>query len=278
MSVETWSRMLDELRHVVRRLRRQWRHSAVIVGTVAAGHALALTAFGVTDTVLFRPPVGVNGAGDLRRVYLEYPSKPGAPFARGAQASIPDFDDVRHATEGAAQLAAYSLSDVPARLLSGHQQLTIAFVSDGYFSVLRSTPSRGQLLGSDTTRSETPAAVISHRLWRRSYGGSDDAIGQPLVVNGRHFVVVGVAQRDFRGVSDFAPDVWVPLKESAAVFGPGIDAMSREGGMLLVVARIQPGTEARVRSMLQGIVGRLDVEYPLQYSRRSVSLGSITDP
>jgi hypothetical protein len=41
--------------------------------------------------------------------------------------------------------------------------------------------------------------VVSHRFWKRRFGGSDDAVGRSLTVGGVSFTVVGVASESFEG-------------------------------------------------------------------------------
>ena len=104
-----------------------------------------------------------------------------------------------------AGLAAYADSNAvhltvgagkPQRLIGG-------LVSGSYFDVLRAKAWRGRLIGPDDDRKPGghPVAVISYGLWRRSFGGRDDAIGQHVRINSHPFTVIGVAPPGFVGVS-----------------------------------------------------------------------------
>ena len=57
-----------------------------------------------------------------------------------------------------------------------------------------------------------PVAVVSHEFWIRHLGGDLDAVRQPLVIDDREYVVVGVLQRGFRGIDLEPVDVRLVLR------------------------------------------------------------------
>jgi cytochrome c553 len=55
-------------------------------------------------------------------------------------------------------------------------------------------------------------AVLSHAYWQRRFGGSPQAVGSAIVVNGVSFTIAGVAASGFGGVWLETPvDNWLPL-------------------------------------------------------------------
>ena len=89
-----------------------------------------------------------------------------------------------------------------------------AVVTGNYFSLLGVTPAlgRGFLPEEDQTAGTHPVAVISHGLWQRHFGAFPEIVGEPLILNGHPFTVVGVAPAGFTGTRIGQPlDVWVPL-------------------------------------------------------------------
>jgi predicted permease len=89
-----------------------------------------------------------------------------------------------------------------------------AFVSGSYFPVLGIRPAAGRLLSVDDDRviGANFVAVISHRFWDDKFGKDPKVVGQPIVINGKSFTIVGVAPEGFEGTTVGArPVVFVPI-------------------------------------------------------------------
>jgi len=106
----------------------------------------------------------------------------------------------------------------------------------------------GRILeSSDDSLTAAPAAVLNYGYWQRSFGGSRDAIGRTIELNGTPFTIIGVAEQGFTGItpgSDY--DVWLPLAA-----GPRISNSmmwnNRQDNVsfwwLTVLGRLKPGTD-----------------------------------
>ena len=82
------------------------------------------------------------------------------------------------------------------------------------------TPAAGRLLGPDDDRRDAPpAAVLGYDMWQRRFGGSHEAIGRLLVLNGVSFTIAGVMPPGFNGTLQVAQpyDVVVPMALYAQV-------------------------------------------------------------
>jgi putative ABC transport system permease protein len=76
-------------------------------------------------------------------------------------------------------------------------------------------PQIGRVLNPGDDQPNTPlTAVLSYRLWQRSYGGDPNVLGRDIRLNGNSCKVIGVMPASF----DFPPgevnpaELWVPLK------------------------------------------------------------------
>ncbi|MEZ5315907.1 MAG: ABC transporter permease [Vicinamibacterales bacterium] len=120
---------------------------------------------------------------------------------------------------------------------------SVAFVTDGYLQTFAPPPAAGRLLDpADAQPDAAPAAVVSHRFWRRALGGDRSAVGRQIRVAGTPVRIVGVAARDYVDPSDGTPDVWVPFSwfDVLAASTPQASSTPRLAGY----GHLHPGTSA----------------------------------
>ena len=97
---------------------------------------------------------------------------------------------------------------------SGHAEMASAhLVSGNYFSGLGVRALTGRtFVDQDDKQGAAPTAVISFRFWNHRFGLDPSAVGKAITVNGVPFTIVGVAPREFFGVSaGNAPDLFIPV-------------------------------------------------------------------
>src|SRR5207302_180732 len=87
------------------------------------------------------------------------------------------------------------------------------YVTGEYFRGLVVSPAAGRLIDSEDDRpGAAPVAVISFATSQNRFGGPQNAIGQPILVDNIPFTVIGVAPPEFFGVDPaVAPDLYLPL-------------------------------------------------------------------
>ena len=120
------------------------------------------------------------------------------------------------------------------------------FVSGRFFDTLGVTAHIGRLFTpDDDTRGGGeggPVAVLSYGFWQRQYGGSADAIGKSIALDGHPFTIIGVSQRDFLGVQiGRAFDVATPLGTEPIIRGVESQLDGRSSWWLTVIGRLAPG-------------------------------------
>jgi predicted permease len=163
-------------------------------------------------------------------------------------------------------------------------------VSGSYFSVLGVAPATGRLIGpdDDSKIGETAVAVLSYDYWQSAFGGSTDAIGRALIVNGRELTIVGVAPRGFEGtILGFKPQVFVPLTLRWSMEPQRVrDEADRRSYWIYLFGRLKPGValeqaSAALNAQYSAILN--EVEAPLnagdlspdmleQFRRREITL------
>ena len=90
---------------------------------------------------------------------------------------------------------------------TGAEVLYTAVVSGAFFSTLGGPMAAGRTIGPADDR--TASIVISERLAQRLFAGSQQSLGQPLVLSSQPYTVVGVADSDLQ-FPTARTDVWIP--------------------------------------------------------------------
>ena len=248
-------RLLDELwqdtRYSVRRLRRS--RVPAVVAVLALGIGVNLAVFSVIHASLLRP---LPHPEPDRLVAI---SSRNIESGREHLTAPLDFFDFESRASSFARLAAYY---PPGFTLTGGEQaerVSGARASSGIFDVLGVRPAlgRGFLLAEDRAGAP-PVAVISHALWMRRYHGDRAAVGQPIVLSGRPYTLVGVLPEGFHSPAMWPrmPEVWVPL-------GLDPNVGRRDARMLRVIGRLRPDvTVDQARAELNVVANALAIEYP----------------
>ena len=212
-----WSVLASDSRYAARGLRRSVGFTVGVVVTLALGIGANAAVFTLIDRLLLRPPPGVDDAGTLRRVHVEVTFKDGRHLVRGPL-SYAEFAALR-GVRAFERVGAF-IYPTPAALGRGVDAPRVerASASGEYFRTLGTTPALGRFFVAedDDEAVSRPAAVLSHGLWQRRFGGRTSVIGELLVLDGRPYVIVGVAPKGFSGTEVDAPDVWVPLEPALA--------------------------------------------------------------
>jgi predicted permease len=221
---------LKDLRYAARGLRKTPAFTAMAVATLALGIGANTAIYTVVDRVLLRPlpyPAPDRLATIARHVERagtagdSFHQNGATWFALRESASLID-------------VAASSGGTVGVNLVTGGQ---VAFVqqqrvTDGFFRVLGVPPALGREFTADEDRvGGPPAAILSHALWMRLFGGDPSVVGRPATLRGEPYTVVGVMPAGFR--SNAVVDVWTPLRPSTQGEGGGQN--------YTLIARIRPG-------------------------------------
>jgi putative ABC transport system permease protein len=138
-------------------------------------------------------------------------------------------------------------------------------VSGNYFPMLGVDFAAGRAIGHADARSPggDRVVVLAHGAWKRLFGGSFEAVGKNLQINGQAFTVIGVTGPDFTGIGGNPPDFFTPLSMSS-FFLPG-DRDARGGAVqrLRIVGRLRPGiTRERAMNTLTVFARNTTAQWP----------------
>jgi predicted permease len=142
------------------------------------------------------------------------------------------------------------------------ERLNAEIVSSDFFRLLGVQPVAGRLLqAADSTES---ALVLSDNAWRTRFGAGSDVVGSTMIVNGHTYTVIGIAQKEFAGITAGSrADAWLPMESADAITG-GRGARDDRG--LFVFARLQPGVALEAAQASMHVLQRqLLQSYPDQW-------------
>ena len=257
--------VLDDLRYSGRRLLRSPGFTIAAALTLALGIGANTTIFTLINAILLRPPVAVAAPERLVSIYTSDYSGP----AHGTS-SIPDYEDFRAQADIFAGVAAFMPRTVGVGPTDAMERAGLELVSENYFDVLGVRPTHGRLFLPEEGRPGAPqVAVISDALFRRRFNGNPSAVGSTIALNGRPFMVVGVAPPGFTGVMrPLLQEVWVPLHAGAEIGGPGTDNLSNRGGRsAFIIARLAEGvTVEAAQSRMHALARQLHAAHPDQWT------------
>jgi predicted permease len=267
--------LLQDLRYGLRMLAKAPGFTAVAVLTLALGIGANTAIFSLIDAVMLRS-LPVENASQL--VMLKWSARKapkihgymsagdcannmrfGAPNPSGCSFSEPMMREIERANvfSGVAAFANAGRLNLTgngdAKVINGQ------VVSRDFFGTLGVKAAVGRVFqASDDSPSAAAVAVLNYGYWQSAFGGSRDAIGRTIQLNGVSVTIVGVAEQRFTGLapgSDF--DIWLPMADAARINNP-TRWRNRQDDVtfwwMTVVGRLKPGaTLPQAQATISGI-------------------------
>ncbi|MEQ9569823.1 MAG: ABC transporter permease, partial [Longimicrobiales bacterium] len=217
-----------DLSWALRQLRRSPGFAVVAGLTLMLGIGAAVAIVSVVRAVVLDP---LPFDAPDRLVALEMRTPAGDPFST----SEPAFLEWRERLAGVSDVGAFAGRPETLRNPGEPRALVRGYANAGFLEMLGVEPRLGRTFtaAEDRPGEAAPVALLGHDLWIERFGGSPDAVGRTLDIDGRVFEVVGVLPADLDVLFGRPADVLTPL---------GADpAMDRGEHYLDVVARLAPG-------------------------------------
>jgi putative ABC transport system permease protein len=206
--------------------------------------------FSVVNAVLLRP---LPFPEPERLVWLRE-SHPPTNLPQTSVA-ISNFLDWRSQNQVFAQMAAYREAGFNLQAGDEPKRVNGARVTVDFFATLGAQPAMGRAFhpAEDAPGGER-VVILSHALWRQSFGGDPQLVGRQLKVDGQSHTVVGIMPSGFSFPGDDT-ELWLP-----AALDPKSGRVSH---FLRVLGRLKPGaTLEQARAEFEAIALRLDQAYP----------------
>jgi predicted permease len=254
----------QDVRHATRVLARRPGFTTAAVLTLALGIGGTTVIFSTLRAVLWRP---LPFADPDRLLMVALVDADASSTSPANTASPPDFTDWRHQATSIPKMAAIRDDSFAFTGAGPAEQLVGNAVTEDFFPALGVPAAIGRSLGaSDTVAGAPDVAVLSHRLWRRRFGGDPAAVGKRITLDGVSCEIVGVMPASF----DFplGAEVWTPLRFTAA------DLTTQRGAhYLTVVGRLRPGiTLTTADAEVHTIGAALEKQYAKSNARTRVTV------
>ncbi len=189
--------------------------TAILTLTLSLGGATLL--FSVTEGVLLRP-LPYEASDRIVSIYLLNHAwrtsdnellrshwDDAAVLADHAEA----FHDHVPELEGAASSITYGSTS----LIWGELEDSVSSVGvDAHvFDVLGVPPTLGRVPSSAEHAAGSPVAVLRHDVWKRTFGGVPEVLGEPFELDGTVYTVIGVMPPGFYFPDERSGDLWRPI-------------------------------------------------------------------
>jgi putative ABC transport system permease protein len=247
------SSLARDLRFAIRQMRQTPIVSGVALLSLALGIGANVAIFSLVNALILKP-LPVHAPEELVIIGFE--------DTRGPNTSLtnPQWEYVRDQQHVLAGVGAYGNPRFNLNATGETRNAQGLFVSGRFFDTLGVTAHIGRLFTTDDDRRgggpDGPVAVLSYGFWQREYGGRSDVIGKAINLDGHPFTIIGVTQRDFRGVQiGRAFDVATPLGTEPIIRGAESQLDRRSSWWLTLVGRLAPGqtieqAQSRLRAFL----------------------------
>lgn len=178
MFTSSTAKMLLDLWHALRLLRRRPGASALVVGTLAIGIAATTIVFSLADAIIWHP-LPFRDADRLVRIRSNV----------GVSESLVRLDPGRSLFDGPHP---FGLDSAMVTVGGEARAVTVALVSPGVLHALGVTPIWGREFASDEFVAGRPVVIVSADLWRRQQSVAASPDDHRIIVDGARHAIVGV--------------------------------------------------------------------------------------
>jgi len=262
-SFEMWTfhlleALYQDLRHALRILRNKPAFTAVAILTVAVGIGANSAVFSVVNTVLLKR---LPYPHEQRLVMIwETKERDGRDHNVVAPANFLYWQDHNTVFE---QIAAF-FDDTSTLTGEGEpEEIPSQGISTNLFSLLGISPVVGRDFSSEEgQRGRNHEVLLSYGLWKRRFGGSPDALGKTVRLDGENYLVIGVMPP---GVTLFSLQGSLTGKPAQLWWPYAWREQDRtpRGRWMSAVGRLKPGISvAQAQTEMTRLVASITKAYP----------------
>jgi len=263
--VSAWAdQARQDLRYAARSLRKHPAFATAAAVTLALAIAANTTMFSVLNAVVLRP-LPYRAPEQLAMLWTEDPTQ----NLREGRSALWDVEQWRSRSQSFAELAVFDAVSTTLTGTDGAEQIAGASISPNLLPLLGVQPAQGRSFSTEEAEQRQRLVLISHRFWQTRFGGSSDAIGASIVLNGLPFQIVGILPAGFQ-IATLDADVWEPQTMAE-------DWETRHrvrgGDTWFVIGRLRPGvTFDRAQAEMTAIARGINDQLPSAERNRGISV------
>jgi putative ABC transport system permease protein len=247
---------LKDLQCAFRMLKKSPGFTAVAVVSLALGIGANTSIFTVINQVLLKP-LPYSDADRIVTILRQAPGEQD-PSHFAFYWSYPKFRVLAENNDLFEEIAAIAQQAFGLTTSGSEpQRVEVEFVSASYFRLFDIKAVAGRSFSSeeDDRPGAHPVALVSHDLWKRSFGG-ETIIGDTIRLDGKPLKIVGVLPPGFKGQTGVV-DVWVPMMMAPVLMFPQ-RLQNPNSHWHEVVGKLKPGipvdlANARIQVVAQRI-------------------------
>jgi len=250
--------ILSDLRLALRVLRHAPSFALAVVAVLALGIGANTAIFSIVNAVLLRP-LPFRDSERLVRIF-HVPPQTAFPGIRLFAVSPANFYDWQRDARSFERMAIYHGNRFTLTGAGEPESVLATSVGDGFFDLVGATAAVGRVfLPEEDSPARGHVVILSDGFWKSHFGGSRDAIGRTMMLDGESYTIVGVMPASFTNTAwaATAQPLWVPNAFTAE------ERAVRDNHNDQVVARLKAGVDVtQANAELDAISKRLEVQYP----------------
>jgi predicted permease len=250
----------QDIRYALRTLRKNPPFTTTAVATLTLAIGANTTMFSVLNAVLLRP-LPYRSPEQLAMLWSEDPTQ----NLREGRSALWDVEQWRSHSQSFADMATFDTVSTTLTGADGAEQIVGASISPNLLSLLGVQPMQGRSFSTEEAEQRQRLVLISHRFWQARFGGSNDAVGATIVLNGLPSQIIGILPADFQ-IARLDADVWKPHTRSEGQSVRGPDTW-------FVIGRLRPTvTFEQAQAEMSAVARRLNDQLPAADRNRGISV------
>src|SRR5206468_5610643 len=249
------------VRHALRSLRRSPVFTAVALLTLALAIGGNTAIFSIVNAVLLRP-LPYRSPEQLAMLWTEDPTQ----NLREGRSACWNVEQWRSQNQTFADMAVFDAVSTTLTEADGAEQIVGGSISPNLLPLLAIQPAKGRRWSSEEAEQRQRLVLISHRFWQARFGGSNDAVGATIVLDGLPSQIIGILPAGFQ-IATLDADVYTMSEDWETSHSV------RGGDTWFVVGRLRPTvTFDHAQAEMSAIARRLNNQLPAAERNRGISV------